>query len=734
VSLADLSMPTVSSPLTMKGTILGTLQYMSPEQLEGKEVDARTDLFAFGGVLYEMLTGRRPFEGKSQASLIGAILDHQPPPVTTFQPVAPPMLEEIVARCLAKDPDDRWQSARDLKRQLEWVAKQASEGSHATATATATPTGGVQVEPPSLAARIARVGAAIFAGAALAGAAAWMVWPKAPPAAVPTRFSVDLPAGQAFTRTGRHVIALSPDGSSLVYVANEQLYLRKMGELTAVPIAGTEKSNPAEPIFSPDGQWVAFWSESDLKKVPIAGGTPVTLAAGVSNPSGSSWTGDRILLGQDSPRGIVEVPANGGAAKMLVGVDASKDELAYGPQLIAGGRAVLFTLRTGRQAWNDSLVVVQELATGRRTTVVDGGADARVLPTGHLAYVRDATLFAVPFDQQRLAITGSAVPMLPEVSVSGAAQFTLSASGAMAAVSAVDSDRDIVWLTRQGQRTPAASFTRTFRSWFPALALSPDGTRATAIVEATGRADAWVATLNSNTFTRMTFAGASSPVWTPDGSRLCFVSSGEAFCQAADGSGKPVSLFKSPGMNALEFSPDGSRLVFAGGMGTDGDDIMIATLGPPLEVRPLIKTTFAETFPALSPDGRWIAYTSNESGRREVYVRPFPDVDQGRWQVSTDEGTMPRWAKNGRELLFRRGSDFNLEFWVSAIQPGASFIAGRPTQIASGAVGASNAYDVAADGRLLVTMPAGGANALPSRIVVAQHWFDELKARVPASR
>jgi len=731
VSLADLSMPTVSSPLTMKGTILGTLQYMSPEQLEGKEVDARTDIFAFGGVLYEMLTGRRPFEGKSQASLIGAILDHQPPPVTSFQPVSPPMLDEIVARCLAKEPDDRWQSARDLKRQLEWVASHLADS--ATTVAAAVPA------PRARAAgRALSIGAALLAGAVIAGGlVAWLLRPAPVAPGVVARFSIDLPEDQRFTRFARHVIALSPDGTDLVYVANGRLYLRKMGELTAVPIAGTEKSNPAEPIFSPDGQWVAFWSELELKKVPIGGGTPVTLARGVSVPLGGSWTGDRILLGQDSPLGIFEVPASGGAAKLLVGVDESKAELAYSPQLIAGGRAVLFTLRTGQQPWDESLVVVHELATGRRTTLVNGGTDARVLPTGHLAYVRDASLFAMPFDEQRIMVTGGAVPIQAggiQVTTTGAAQITVSASGAMAAVGSLAETRELVWLTRQGQRVPAASVARAFRAWYPGLVLSPDGTRAATIIDSDARSDIWVATFASDTLTRLTFAGALSPAWTPDGSRICFVSSEEVFCQSADGSGKPMSLFKSPGMrNSLQFSADGSRLVFTSG-DTEGNDIMMATLGPPIEVRPLINTAFRDTWPAISPDGRWIAYTSDESGRQEVYVRPFPDVGRGRWQVSTDGGKMPRWTKHGRELIFRRGPDLAGEFWVSAIQPGASFGAGRPTQIA-GLANASNDYDIAADGRLLATMPARGSDVEASRlrIVVVQNWFDELKARVPAA-
>ena len=311
VSLADLSLPTVSSPLTVKGTILGTLQYMAPEQLEGKEVDARADIFAFGGMLYEMLTGKRPFEGKSQASLIGAILDHQPPPVTTLQPLSPPILDDIVARCLEKNPDDRWQTVRDLKRQLEWVAGHSVSGGAVSGPGTTS-----NVAPRPAATRAGLIAASILAGAALAGVAAWARWPDAARPSVVTRFAIELPAtGRSRGRAGM-CLTLSPDASRVVYVANQQLYLRSMNDLAANVISGTEGSDPSEPLFSPDGQWVAFWSANELKKVPITGGTPVTLAA-VGNPFGMSWSGDRILLGQVS-RAIVEVPASGGAPKLLV--------------------------------------------------------------------------------------------------------------------------------------------------------------------------------------------------------------------------------------------------------------------------------------------------------------------------------------------------------------------------------------------------------------------------------
>ncbi|MGH9386393.1 MAG: protein kinase domain-containing protein, partial [Vicinamibacterales bacterium] len=509
VSLADLSMPTMSSPLTMKGTILGTLQYMSPEQLEGKDVDARADIFAFGAVLYEMLTGRRPFEGKSQASLIGAILDHEPTSVGTLHPGVPPILEELVTRCLAKDRDDRWQTMRDLARQLELVSRTKGDASPARSSTA-----------PRLRTRLGAVTAALVAGAIIAGSAvAWRLWPTTTAPPIVSRFTLDLPEGQSFTRTGRHAVALSPDGSRLIYVANAQLYLRAMNELSVVAISGTENSNPTEPVFSPDSQWVAFYSNGQLRKIRAAGGTPISLCA-ASNPFGMSWIGDRILFGQDEPRGIVEVPASGGAPRVLIALDASKGELGHGPQLIASGAAVLFTLRKVDAPWDNSDIVVQDLQTGRRTTVISGGTDGRVLPTGHLTYGREATLFAIRFDEASLVAVGEAVPVLTGVLLrpgpvggSGAVQAVMSGSGSMAFIPGwLSIDRRFVWVTGDGVEQSASAPRRPYGTFQGGFRVAPDGRRVAVVVRdetasetSGGGTDIWVWDIARGTLTRLTF-------------------------------------------------------------------------------------------------------------------------------------------------------------------------------------------------------------------------------------
>jgi eukaryotic-like serine/threonine-protein kinase len=680
--------------------------------------------------------------------LIGAIIDHQPPPVTTYQSLSPPLLDEIVARCLAKDPDDRWQTVRDLKRQLEWVASRLDDRP--------------SVPQPTAASRSSRTfaymtGAFLLGTVMIAAGVAWTMRPAPRVTPVVTRVALELPAGQAFTRMGRHLLALSPNGERLVYVANQQLYLREMRNLAITPIAGTEGLNPAEPIFSPDGEWVAFWTNGDLKKVPVAGGSPVMIGP-AQTPFGASWVGDRILLGQTTPRGIVEFPSGGGPSKLVVGVDEAKGELAHGPQLLNDGRSVLFTLRTGPTAWDVSAVVIQDLATGKRQVLVNGGTDARVLPTGHLVYSREATLFAMTFDAERLVVTGSAVPVQDGIQQSsaggqsGAAQMAWSAQGIFAFVPGTSTSvaRALVWVDRNGKPEFPSAPPKQYSPGGEALRISPDGSQAAvaiigdlsgAAISATDlsktgmQSDIWVWNGARGSLTRLTTTGkAFSPNWTADGRRICHDNGREAFCQAADGSGQPELMFAAQGLVGIEaITADRKRLLFSTNV-KGNFDLLMATVGPPLEVRPLLHSPFSESKASISPDGRWLAYSSNESGRTEVYVRPFPLVDEARWQVSTDGGTTPRWSSNGRELFFTLGGG-NAgppTIFSAAVQSGATFVAQRPAAVVKLPNTASFAYDVAPDGRFLLHLNASAAREdVPRpRIVIVQHWFEELNARM----
>jgi serine/threonine-protein kinase len=738
VSLAELSMPTASAPLTRQGSILGTLHYMSPEQLEGKDVDARTDIFAFGVVLYEMLSGRRPFEGKSQASVIGAILEQDPAPVTSLQPLTPPMLADLVARCLAKDPDERWQSARDLMRQLEAIATWHG----VTAVSAQAPSAGVRRRT-----RLLGMSAAFVTGVAIAASSVgWLLRPAATPSPVVSRFTFNLPDGQLLGRGGQHVVALSRDGTRMVYVANQQLYLRNMHELKIQPVVGTEGSDPTEPIFSPDGEWVAYWSEGALKKIPVGGGTPVVLAA-AENPLGASWEEDgRILLGQLTPRGIVEIPENGGTAKLLVTLDMGTGEEGRSPQLVAGGRSVLLTLRAGKDEWHESSIVVQDLATGRRNVVLRGGTDARVLPTGHLVYAKSTAMFAAAFDETRLMVTGDSVPVQDDAFLApgtGATQVAWSDSGTFVIVHGMQTFRSTVdFVSRRSQRERTILPVRNYGVRASELRLSPDGTRIAATIfsddvlrSGTTGSEIYVGDLERGSLIRLSFTGAaSSPVWTPDGERVCYDTGREVHCQPADGRGAAGGSLKVEGLvNTRPFLPDGRMVLETRGPST-GNDIAVTTVTPSVETRPLLNTTHSETAPAISPDGRWLAYVSDESGRAEVYVRPFPAVEKGLWPISTGGGAEPRWAPNGRELFYtvRTAWDRPGVLMSVPVQSGSAFIAGRPVEVLKLRAGMSEAYDVTRDGRFVFNVQTSLSGAeVPQEIVVVQNWFEELKARVP---
>jgi dipeptidyl aminopeptidase/acylaminoacyl peptidase len=435
---------------------------------------------------------------------------------------------------------------------------------------------------------------------------------------------------------------------------------------------------------------------------------------------------------------------------------------------------VLFTMRTGEGAWDDAAIVVQDLKTGRRTVLVNGGTDGQVLPTGHLVYSRDGTLFAVPFDEARLAVTGGPVPVQQGIGAAtggpGATQAAWSVSGSLVFVPgglSSSGDRALVWIDRQGKEERAAAPIRLYGFQYETapVKVSPDGTRVALTINpgsvrstpagarqsSASGPDIWVLDIARGALTRLTFTGAAAlPIWTPDGRRVCYVNSGStraAFCQSADGTGQPQTLVTAGGLIAVSsISPDGSRALLTVSTGKTGSDIMIATIGSSPEVRPLIATPYDESYATVSLDGHWLVYQSNESGRLEIYVRPFPDVEKGRWQVSTEGAVEPRWSSNGRELFFFNGLGWGASGagFVSrtalmsvALQAGSGFVAGTPSAVVKWPSAAGSAYDVAPDGRFLLNFPAlsGTTEAIGRpQMVIVQHWFDELRAKVPTVR
>jgi eukaryotic-like serine/threonine-protein kinase len=748
VSLSDL--PTANDPLTEEGAIVGTLQYMAPEQLEGKEVDARTDIFAFGAVVYEMATRKRAFEGKSQASVISAIMSSDPAPMSSLQPMTPPALDRVVKRCLSKETDERWQSANDLTNELKWIGEGGSQVTFAP-----TPAAKV-IRSLNRRELILSSGASLF-GAVIASLATWNLKPS--PAAQPvSRLVINLLLGQQLAvASAGPAVALSPDGTHLAYVVRQgdttQLYLRAMDGLESRPIPGTEGANG--PFFSPDGQWLGFFAGGKLKKISVSGVAALTLSD-ASITDGASWGSQGTIIFGNYPEGpLLQVSDAGGTPQPLTHLEKGETSHRW-PEFLPGGKAVLFAAGTEGSNWNNAQIAVQLVGTGERRNLVQGGMYPHYAPSGHLVYMQGGTLMAAPFDPQRLTTTGAAVPVVEGVlqyTAFGNAQYSFSATGSLVYVmgSVESALTRLVWVNRKGAEQALATPARAYQ--IPRL--SPDGRRIALTIEEQ-ETQVWLYDLPRETLTRLTFEGKrnNAPVWTPDGKRIAFISNREGprniFWQLADGSGGLERLTTSKYVHVPgSWSPDGQLLAFMEVNPTTGQDIWVLRMGDPSpgsgqvpsagsgqvrKAQPFLRTPFNEQAPQFSPDGRWLAYYSNESGRSEVYVQPYPGPG-GKWQISTEGGKEPLWNRNGRELFYRSG----IKMMAVEITTQPSFSAGTPKALFEGQYQSLNQsnpnYDVSPDGqRFLMLKPSEQAQAAPTQINVVLNWFEELKQKVPGGK
>ena len=724
-------LPTERDAITAQGAIVGTLLYMAPEQLEGKEVDARTDIFAFGAVVYEMATRKKAFEGTNQASVIGAILKDDPPPISSLQPMAPPALDRVVKKCLAKEPEKRWQAASDVCDELRWIAE---SGSQATPAPTAAPKG------IRLRWRGALLwGVAFVVLAAVTGNAIWNRKSASPIISVPvSRIAITLPSDQPLA--GLEIgtaVALSPDGTRLVYAARQggmqQLYLRPLGGLEAKPIPGTQGA--VQPFFSPDGQWLGFFAEGKLKKISVSGGDAVSLAD-ANDPRGASWGSQGMIIFIPTRNSALQkVSDAGGTTQPLTRFGKNENSHRW-PEFLPGNEAILFAASSGGTNWNNAQISVQSVGTGERRDLIQGGTHPRYAPSGHLVYAQGGTLMAVPFDAQRLAVTGAALPVQEGVlqsTLSGAAQYSFSSTGSLVYVpgSVQATQRKLVWVNRSGAEQPVAAPARAYRG----PRLSPDG-RVVAVAVEGQETEIWLYNLSRDTLTRLTFQGNTNynPVWTTDGKRIVFTSVGQGLhWQAADGSGGPEML-KEFGGTPNSWSPDGQVLAFDDNRSNTGRDIWVLRLADRKEEQ-FLGTPFNEGAAQFSPDGRWLAYVSNESGHYEVYVQPYPGPG-GKLQISTEGGAEPFWNPNGRELFYR----IDNKMMAVDITTQPSFSAGKPKVLFAGQYQSSpspvpNAnYDVSSDGQRFLMLKPGGQDQAVTQINVVLNWFEELKQKVPTGK
>jgi serine/threonine protein kinase/Tol biopolymer transport system component len=713
-ALTEMTVP--QAKLTSDGMIVGTFQYMAPEQLEGKEVDARTDIFALGELLYEMITGKPAFSGKSRASLIAAILTTEPPPITQLQPIAPPALEHVVKKCLTKDPDERWQSASDLASELNWILAGGSQT-------------GLALSPENKNRK--RYRALWITGAAVTLLAAVFGWQltRSGGDAGSAHLTVTLPPGKVLINNSTEPLAITPDGSAMVYAAygderRTQLYLRKVDSFDNTPIAGTEGG--CCPFFSPNGEWLGFFTnDGKLKKVLLRGGSPVVVADDAW--AGGTWADDdNIYYVKSVVTGIYAVPATGGQPRQMTRPgSASDDRFHLWPKSLPGNKGIIFTVWTGR-SFNEARIEGLSFDTGKRKVLIEGGTDARYLSNGSLAYDRNGTVFVVPFDARRLEINGVSVPTVDGVMMgaeNGNADFAVSKNGTLVfRPGAVTSfENNLVWMDRNGKVTNITDQVRPYA--FPSVA--SDGKRIALVLQASSF-DVWVYDMQRDTFTRASFGGDDyRPQLSPDGKMLAYDSSKsgrqQIYVKRGMTQDNETAVTDTPDNKELYgWTPNGREVIFARQSKDKGWDLYAAAVEGDHKPRPLVVGPFNQNGARLSPDGKWLAYVSDESGQQEVFVQSMSDPST-RAQISSEGGGDPRWAHSGNELFFRSKN----RMMEVRFAPGSALNPSKPTMLFEDKADWAG-YDVAADGRFVVAREAvqkGGG----TQINVVLHWFDELK-------
>ena len=723
--------PTLTAAATQMGVIMGTAAYMSPEQARGKVVDKRADIWAFGAVLYEMLTSRRAFAGEDVSLTLAEVMKSDPD-LDALPPETSPALRMALRLCFEKEPRTRIRDIGDVRLAMKGAFE----------TTVSAPTEPAVVPTPPVWQRPASITIAVLASLAVGGFAVWNLTRPAPPRVA--RFPIPLAADQRFTSSSRPLVAVSPDGSHVVYTANQSLWLRPVDRLQAVQVPGTERGRGA--FFSADGQSIGFWAPSQLKKVSVSGGAPVTLADMPENPRGASWgADDMILYGQ--PEGIMQVPGASGTPDLLIPVE--EGESFYGPQMLPGGEWVLFTvLSAGQTSWDEAQIVAQSVTANERTVLI-AGRDGRYLPTGHLVYGLNNVLFAVPFDVGSRQVTGGPVPLVEGVrtatatSTSAAMQFGVSDDGSLVYVpgsAGGDQVVSLTWVDRDGDEESIPAPPRVYDR----PRVSPDGTRVAVDIDAGDNVDIWIWNLAEERLMQLTFDEATDnfPLWTPDSARVVFQSSrdgGGLFWKAADGTGS-VDRLKEGAARPWAWAADGGLVFDQGAI-----DIGVLMMEGERPVEMLLDAEYVEGSPALSPGGRWLAYESAETGTALIYVKPFPNLD-GLWNVSLDVGIRPVWSPDGSELFYVDPQANML--MVAQVETEPTFSSSTPKPLLSlsgfyafggGATG-GRSFDLAPDGDRFVFLKSGGGDLQTSDddpfndfngLIVVENWFEELKARVP---
>ena len=746
--------PTLTRMSTQAGIILGTAAYMSPEQAKGKSVDRRTDIWAFGCALFEMLTGKRAFDGETVTDTIASVMKDDPA-WSALPAVVPLRVRELLRRCLMKDPKQRLQAIGEARIALD-------DNSNVTSSAfvaAAVPAAGSA--PVALPRRGTFPWGLLAAALAVALAVClFYLWRFTNSSATPPvmRFAISLPNGQSpATDRGWMDLAVSSDGSEIAYIAdntNPQLWVRRMDKLVPTLLADTERAS--SPFFSPDGKWIAFFVDGKLEKIAVTGGVPTVLCDATQNRGGTWLPDGTIFFSPALTAGLMKIPSGGGTPTAVISPDTSKGERTQRwPQVLPGGEEVIFTLGSLDSPTNfdNAKIAVLSLKTGKYKILIDGAGVARYVPTddshGYILYIRSGNLFATPFDAKNEKVDGEAFSVVQGVSgtrASGAALFGVSQDGSLVYVPGATSSFGAYAMLLVDSAGKADSLQIPVQYYYQYPELSPDGKHvAVGVGGATNSAitDIYVLDTERGVLSRLTFSGDSdSPTWSLDGKRIAYRSSKPEpgiYWKAADGSGQEEALYVGPVAFAPpSFSPDGKFLSFTTPGVKTGSDISILPLDGKRQPHPFIATPANESNPAFSPDGRWLAYLSDESGRSEVYVQAFPGPG-GKWQISSGnrEAKPPIWARDGRAIYYLADD----KFMAVPVETHPSFSPGTPEELfqspsllVGGSAGASFLGGVSPAGKRFLLLSPRKPEALPAsevQINVIVNFASELKRLAP---
>ena len=730
--------PTMRSPaMTQAGLILGTAAYMSPEQARGAVVDKRADIWAFGVVLFELLSGRPCFAGETVTDVLAAVVRAEPD-WTALPADTPPRVGELLRRCLAKDRRQRLRDVGDARLEIEAALGTASDGGSVSIAAATDLGGGARMSGREKVAWLSTALALLLAVAAFTLPVSRELTTGRASAPRPLTFTITLPPGVTLYSPNTPAVAVSPEGTRLVIAATDgsrvRLYSRALDDLELRPIPGSEGASM--PFLSPDGTWIGFVADTLLRKVPLNGGTPTTICFG-GDVRGASWGADGWIVFTRAMRsGLWRVRADGGEPEEVTTLDRAKEEKTHRlPHVLPDGKGVLFASATGdMESYDDSTIVARRPGTGGPFAVLRGGMAPQYVESGHIVFARAGAIFVVPFDIDRLAVTGQTAKVISGVRTNpstGSAEFSVSANGTLAYVGGgpVGQDGRVIVVDREGSERPLLDA----HGPYIFVRLSPDG-RALAVEQTKANEELWVYDLDRGSAVRFASGWDNMwPVWTPDGQQLVFSSNrldlDQLFVAPVDGRAAARALTGGKEHEfPLDVSADGRTLVYQQIPGRR--ELWRLSLAGEANPQPVLRGSADYWDARLSPDGRWLAYESDESGRAEIYVRPFPGPG-GRHLISAGGGHSPRWTRGGREIVYE-APDGTLMSVATTLAP--AFQASRPRPVWKGPRRAFMAYDVSADGERFVFSVPGPSSDPPREVTVVTNWLEELKRLAPPGR